>query len=75
MSKRQKIPARLSEQLMQALLECGETRYRVSKNTGIDEATLSRFVNGKQALSLEKVDILGHYLGLRLVALKKGKGK
>ena len=36
--------------------------------TGIDEATLSRFVHGKGGLSIEGLDAIGEPLGLRIVA-------
>ncbi len=36
-----------ADHLRQFVLECGITRYRISKDTGIDEATLSRFLNHK----------------------------
>ena len=71
MIKKRQHSQMLSEQLRQVILESGESRYHISKETGVTEATLSRFVNGKQALSQEKIDILGEYLGLRLVVGKK----
>jgi hypothetical protein len=66
--------AKVSEQLRAALLGCGETRYVVSKATGITESSLSKFVHG-QGLSQDAIDVLAAYLGLRLVAEEKGKGK
>ena len=47
-----------SEQLRQAVLHCGKTRYRISKETGITEAQLSRFVNGHADLALSTIDKL-----------------
>ena len=61
---------KLSEQLTEAILKCGQTRYQIAKATGITEATLSKYVNGHHGLSQETVDILGEYLGLRLVVDK-----
>lgn len=46
----------------------GVTRYRISKETGVEQAALSRFVRGRQGLDLSSVDRLAAYLGLRLVA-------
>ena len=69
----------ISEQLKAAILNCGETRYRIAKATGITEATLSKYVNGHHYLAQPTIDVLGAYLGLRLVAdtsvtqVKKGK--
>ena len=50
---------------------CGKTRYRISQDTGVDEATLCRIGAGK-ACSTETADILLKYFGIELVA-KKGK--
>jgi len=61
----------LSDQLRAAVRNCGETRYAIAKATGIDQSTLSRFVNGERGLSMDAMDTLGEYLGLELVT-KRG---
>jgi plasmid maintenance system antidote protein VapI len=66
---------KLSEQLKSAILNCGQTRYRIAQKTGITEATLSKFIHGHHGLSQETVDVLGDYLNLRLVADSKQKGR
>jgi hypothetical protein len=67
----------LSEQLRAALENCGQTRYAVSKETGIPESTLSRFVAGGKPMRGENIDKLCEYLGLELrprtKRLKKAK--
>lgn len=63
----------LTEQLRQAVLNCDQTRYAISKATGIGQDKLSRFVNGERGVSCEVMDTLGLYLGLRLVAEKPRK--
>ncbi len=69
-----------SERLRRTVRECGTTRYALSKQTGISEATLSRFVVGGRGLSIEHVDVLVEALGLELVPkggqkrAKKGGG-
>jgi len=79
MRKKSKQPATLSGQLKAAILNCGQSRYRIAQETGITEATLSKFIHGHHGLSQETVDVLGKYLGLRLAAdesaqqMKKGK--
>jgi plasmid maintenance system antidote protein VapI len=66
----------LTEQLRQAVLNCGQTRYAISKATGIGQDKLSRFISGERGVSCEVLDKLGEYLALRLVADKpKGKPK
>jgi plasmid maintenance system antidote protein VapI len=57
----------LTEQLRQAILESGQTRYAIAKATGIGQDVLSRFVRGERGLSMESLDKLGLYLGLRIV--------
>jgi transcriptional regulator with XRE-family HTH domain len=65
----------LSEQLRQAMVESGVTRYRISKVTGIDQAALSRFAHGERGLSMEAMDAIGEYLGLRIVFGRKPRRK
>lgn len=59
--------------LRQALERCGETRYAVSKATGIPESTLSRFVAGGKPMRGENIDKLCAYLGLELRSKRRGK--
>lgn len=64
--------ASVTATLRTALERCGQTRYAVSKATGIPESTLSRFVAGGKPLRGENIDKLADYLGLVLTA-KAGK--
>ena len=69
-------PIKLTEQVRQAIETCGKTRYQISQDTGIDQATLCRFMGGNGGLSIPVLDTLGEYLGLRIVADKaKSKAK
>ncbi len=63
-------PVKLSEQVRQVIETCGKTRYQISQDTGIDQATLCRFMGDKGGLSIPVLDTLGEYLGLRIVAVK-----
>jgi predicted transcriptional regulator len=58
--------ASVTATLRAALERCGQTRYAVSKATGIPESTLSRFVVGRKALRGDNIDKLADYLGLVL---------
>jgi plasmid maintenance system antidote protein VapI len=60
--------------LRATLEKCGQTRYAVSKATGIPESTLSRFVAGGKPLRGENIDKLADYLGLVLTT-KPGKAR
>lgn len=64
----------VSDQLRTALDGCGQTRYAVSKTTGIPESTLSRFVAGGKPMRGENIDKLCTYLGLVLTE-KPGKSR
>ncbi|HLA83698.1 MAG TPA: helix-turn-helix transcriptional regulator [Thermoguttaceae bacterium] len=71
----------LSEQLRNAVLNCGQTQAEIVRATGIDKTSLYRFLAGERFASPRNLDILGKYLGLRVVAdgpkrkpkAKKGK--
>jgi transcriptional regulator with XRE-family HTH domain len=67
---RRRAPA-LSEQLRHAIESCGKSRYQLSQETGIDQATLSRFMNGKGGLSIPVLDQLGEVLGLKIIVAKR----
>jgi transcriptional regulator with XRE-family HTH domain len=65
---------RFSNQIRLAVDESGVSNYRIAADTGISEAILSRFKNGKSGLSLEKLDTLADYIGFECVPCKpKGK--
>jgi hypothetical protein len=57
---------RPSDALRAAVMDSGETRYRIAQETGMTESGLSRFVHGG-GLNLASLDRLAAYLGLRLV--------
>lgn len=75
MAKRK--PKKMTDQIRQAIDESGRTRYRIAQDTGIDESTLAKFYHGTRGLSLDNLDRLCEYLGLRVVmdrkSMKKGK--
>jgi hypothetical protein len=60
----------LSDQLRQAIRDSELTRYSISESTGIDQATLCRFLQGTRGMSLDSVDRLAECLGLEI---KKSK--
>ena len=64
---------KLSDQVRQAIETCGKTRYQIAKESGVDAATLCRFVQGRHGLSMETLDRIAECLGLRLVAEGKPK--
>lgn len=67
----------MTDPVRRATDDSGVTRYRISRETGIDESTLSKFYRGTCGISLGNLDLLCEYLDLRIVsgrkATKKGK--
>ena len=55
-----------SEQIRRAIQNCGKSRYRLAKETGIHESSLSRFVRGKCNVSLKQIDKLAENIGFEL---------
>lgn len=55
------------------MVKSGVTRYRLSKLTGIDQATLSRFFHGTGGLAMDKLDRIGEVLELDVVCRKPRK--
>ncbi len=66
---------KLTDQLRRAIDGSGESRYAIAKETGIDEATLSRFMHGKGGLSMDGWDLIAGYLGLDLVVAPRPRTK
>jgi hypothetical protein len=61
-----KRPDKLTAQLRKAIDDSGLTRYRISKETGISEATLSKFYLGQRGLSMDALDAIGECLQLTI---------
>lgn len=62
----------VTDTLRKAVKDCGQTRYAISKATGIPQAVLSRFVTNGRGLRSENIDRLCAHLGLMLTT-KPGK--
>ncbi|MCE9590086.1 MAG: helix-turn-helix domain-containing protein [Planctomycetes bacterium] len=57
---------KLSDQIRRAIDGCGLTRYRISKETGIAEATLTRFMSAERGLPMKTLDRLADFLDLNI---------
>ena len=64
-SKRRK----LSDQIRRAVDTSGLSRYRICKETGIDEGGFSRFMAGKVGMTQANLDAVADVLGLEVVAV------
>lgn len=61
----------LREQLVETIERCGQTRYRISQETGIAESVLSRLIHGSGDPRLSTVQTLVDYFGLELRPIKR----
>jgi transcriptional regulator with XRE-family HTH domain len=64
---------KLSDQIRVAVESSGVSAYRISADTGIDKAALSRFLSGERGLSLDSLDLLAGYFGMSIVLPSKSK--
>lgn len=61
----------LVEEVRQAILNCGETEYRVAKESGVAQPILNRFLHGERGISLETAAKVCQYLGLHLAPIRR----
>lgn len=57
---------KLSDQVRQAVSDCGVSQYAIAQEIGIDRSTLSRFMRGERGLRLTELDTLATYLRLEV---------
>ena len=62
---------KLSDQIRRAVEASGLSRYRISKDLGIAESTMSRFMSGKGGLSMDNLDALADLLDLNVTTGKR----
>ena len=60
------------ETIRKRIEKSGQTRYRISKETGVAEAQLCRIMQGKTC-TVETADILLEYFGLTIASKKQRK--
>lgn len=58
--------ASISDVLRRAILDSGLPLLRIANETGVQRASLSRFVRDKNSLRLDVADKLAAYFGLEL---------
>jgi plasmid maintenance system antidote protein VapI len=56
----------MSEILRQAIINSGLPLLRIEQDTGVQRASISRFVRGERSLRLDLADKLAAYFGLEL---------
>ena len=67
--------SRLEDAIRKAIEDSEESRYSISKGSGVSEPQLSRFVNGTRGLSVDTIEQLADYLGLDVVLRPKPRRK
>jgi plasmid maintenance system antidote protein VapI len=60
-----------SDELRLAVDDCGRSRYRLCKELGVAESTLSRFMSGERGLTMKCLDRLAALLDLHVAAGKR----
>jgi len=63
----------ICNQLKKAIERDPRSRYRLSKETGIEQSQFSRFMSGKRSLSIESIEIIAKALGFELTMKKRTK--
>ncbi|MCE9591144.1 MAG: helix-turn-helix domain-containing protein [Planctomycetes bacterium] len=63
--------SRIVKAMQAAIIASGQTRYAISKQTGIDQAHLSRFMTGEKGLSFDAMERLADCLGLEITLTTK----
>ncbi len=65
----------LTDVLKKAVVDSGSPLLQISKGSGLEYASLFRFMSGERSLRLDKADKLAAYFGLQLQANEpKSKG-
>jgi len=65
----------VADRLREILKREGVTAYRLHKDLGLDKGQLSRFFNGKQNISLTKLEQIADYLGYDIQFVKPNTPK
>lgn len=61
----------ITDVLRQAIIDSGLPLLKIEQDTGVQRASVSRFVRGLNSLRLDVADKLAAYLGLTLTPTKK----
>ena len=63
---------KLLDAMRRALRDCEQSRYALSKQTGIAQSQLSRFLAGGAGLNHENIEKLADAMGFEIVLRRKG---
>ena len=59
-----------SDEIRQAILDCGMSRYEICKRLGLDQGAMSHFMHGRRGMTITTLDKLAAFLNLHI---RKGK--
>ena len=65
--------SKVNNTLRAAIEKSEKSRYRLSKETGIEQSQLSRFMYGNAHISVERIEELAKALGYELILRKRVK--
>lgn len=63
----------LVDEIKRIVDDAGLTLYEIERDAGVSRAMLSRYFNGKVAMSIKTLDKLLEYLGYELTLKKRGE--
>jgi plasmid maintenance system antidote protein VapI len=63
----------ISDALRRAIAECGLSHNAIAKATGVQRASIDRFMNGERTLRLDKADALAAFFNLETKPKAKGR--
>lgn len=61
----------IAEQLRDYIINSGISRYEISRQTGVAQSVLARFLSGETSLSLSNIEKLAAYFELELKPKKR----
>ena len=64
--RKQKTRSPMTDPLLDAVNACGLSVRQLARDSGLDHASLIRFISGERSLRLDKADRLATYFGLSL---------
>jgi transcriptional regulator with XRE-family HTH domain len=63
---------KITDQFREHFKACGKSQAQIARDTGLDVATICRFVSGERFLSPTALDTLAEYFGWE-VSIRKGQ--
>lgn len=63
------------DEIREAIVKGGKSRYRIARETGISESALSLFMHGKRGLSGDRLERIAKSLGFTITLKKRKKAR